>query len=251
MTFKTIIISCFNEIQPSLFFCLIIILWFNPVYKNLIFKKIHLICSFFLYVFWMYCIFNHFCLKYLLISITNFSKILLFLCRLFFGEITIVFFQITYFTSLVVWLLSTEGWFFIEFFYLLYLFVGTIYFFIIVFFFKYNEVYFKNYQKQICLWCFVVPFLVFVFFEIEFENELTLNLFFCITTIVFHYYLNKKIKKKFASTKSPQERKECMENSVITTKLEIEKLRVYYKLNPHVLDLKFNESTKEKYFFPF
>ena len=170
MTIKTIIISCINETQPSLFFCFIIILWFNPVYKHIIFKKIHLVCSFFYYVFWMYCIFNHFCLKYLLISISKFSKLLLFLCRLFFGEITVFFFQITYFTTLIVWLFSKEGWLFIEFFYLLYLFVGTIYFFIIFFLFKYNEVYFKNYQKQICLSFLIVLFLVFVFFEIEFEN---------------------------------------------------------------------------------
>jgi hypothetical protein len=159
------------------------------------------------------------------------------------------FFQITYFTTLIVWLFSIEGWLFIEFFYLLYLFVGTIYFFIIFFLFKYNEVYFKNYQKQICLSFLIVLFLVFVFFEIEFENESPLNLLFCFITIFFHYYINKNNIKKLASTKCPQERKQCLEKSVNTTKLEIEKLRVYYKLNPHILNLKFGDRTKEKLIF--
>ena len=245
MILKSVIISFFENFHPSLFFCIIIILWNNPVYKHIIFKKVHFLFSFFRFAFWKYCLFNHFCIKYSFIFISTLSKIFLFFFRIIFCEIIIFLIQIFSLTALSLWLFSIEAWFLIEFFYLLYLFIGTIYFIIIIFFFKYKEGFFSEYQKNMSLFLFVTLFLLFGVFEDNFETPLVF--LFCIVSILFNYYYNYKSVKKITLKKTPQEIINCLEKSAETTKLEIEKLRIYYKSNPHILELKFDdESTKNK-----
>ena len=88
-------------------------------------------------------------------------------------------------------------------------------------------------------------FLLFGVFEDNFETPLVF--LFCIVSILFNYYYNYKSVKKITLKKTPQEIINCLEKSAETTKLEIEKLRIYYKSNPHILELKFDdESTKNK-----